>query len=990
MKPWIATTLGLAISLLAVPSLRAAEPVLTIDAGGHKSLIKTVVFSRDGRLLVSAGDDKDIRVWNVETGEPVRTIRGQTGPGREGQITLLALSPDERFLAAAGFLPGTPAERYALRLHDFQTGRIIRLLQRHTDDVLSLAFSPDSRFLASSGADGILNLWDVTEQRVYWTETKLGLISSLSFSSDGTRLLTGGGTTGLWLRDANTGSPIRRLENPEPGSRLAVLSPDGRFAAAEKVLVGGRGNVVLWDTQTGGTIADLGMVADLAALSFSPDGQQLIAIGGGTSSALRTFSIPARKLLDWGPLCEAPARTAAISPDGKTAATSGTREICLSPLGPERTTRRLTGKGAPVWSVGWSADGRSIAFGNTFRYTGANHRGPLERLFLLGRPGEPEIDLGGKVTDESSYTRALETFGDYGLRTKSGEMDPVLQIFQKDRLLREIKRDTSSGTAHRCFTFTPDGRFVISGSISGLITVYSRDTGKKVRDLIGHTGEVWAVAVSPDGRRLVSGSEDQTFRLWDLESGKQSLAVFAGSDAEWVAWVPEGYYTSSIQGDRYVGWRLDRGVGNATDYYPAAQFQQQFYQPEVVARYLQTPDLQQALTIPAPQRPTPEQKVRPPHEAMPFLVETATSLETILPPILYVIEPTGESITVRQETVRIRAAAFSNTLPLTDLKVLINGLQIYGQPEGTAKGDPLRREVEMDVTLKPGENVLTFVAAHEKARTAPEIRRIRYEPAPGTRPETAKPDLILLAIGISDYSAGSLALSFADDDARTLTEAFRGQEKRLFGRVVTRVLPEPGKPARRGDILKALDWLSREGGEQDLRILFLSGHGGLDRRGNYYFFAQDRDPAEDPEIDSVRWDRVLESLTSVPSNTILMIDSCHAGAAGPPGVKSSADLTRVVKEMSSLYSGLVTFAASTGWEVSVERKEWGHGAFTLALLEGLRGKADGFGGGDRNGRIDTEELGAWIKKRVRELTDDRQHAIFDSGGVPPFDLFAPK
>ena len=52
------------------------QPVLVINSGGHTAVIRKILFSHDGRYLVSAGDDKVVRVWSVESGEVVRTFRG--------------------------------------------------------------------------------------------------------------------------------------------------------------------------------------------------------------------------------------------------------------------------------------------------------------------------------------------------------------------------------------------------------------------------------------------------------------------------------------------------------------------------------------------------------------------------------------------------------------------------------------------------------------------------------------------------------------------------------------------------------------------------------------------------------------------------------------------------------------------------------------------------------------------------------------------------
>jgi uncharacterized caspase-like protein len=185
-------------------------------------------------------------------------------------------------------------------------------------------------------------------------------------------------------------------------------------------------------------------------------------------------------------------------------------------------------------------------------------------------------------------------------------------------------------------------------------------------------------------------------------------------------------------------------------------------------------------------------------------------------------------------------------------------------------------------------------------------------------------------------------------------KAFQAQEGRLFHKVrPKRLLNEE---ATRADIIRALNWL-REGTKEDYRLLFLAGHGGMDRQSNYYFFAHDHDPKDDMEVSNIKWNTILDRLTATPGKAILMVDTCRAAAvAGSGKARSAVNFDQILKEMQSDYRGLVTFAASTGKQVSVEKPEWGHGAFTKALLEGLDGKADGYGG-RANGYIETKELG---------------------------------
>ena len=182
-----------------------AEPLITIDAGGHKSDVSKVFFTSDNRYLVSAGD-KEIRVWHLASGRTERRILGSKGQGREGEIRDMALSPDGKILAVGGiFAPvGADFEEVlnaginmgVIRLYDFVSGKMVGVLKGHTSPVNALAFSPDGRLLASIALDLSIRLWDLTQSRTLrilgdnesvWS-TGGGMAARIAFSPDGQRL----------------------------------------------------------------------------------------------------------------------------------------------------------------------------------------------------------------------------------------------------------------------------------------------------------------------------------------------------------------------------------------------------------------------------------------------------------------------------------------------------------------------------------------------------------------------------------------------------------------------------------------------------------------------------------------------------------------------------------------------------------------------------------------------------------------------------------
>ncbi len=86
----------LTLILLLTIALISKDKYLKLDTKGHTSLIRDVIVTKSGDII-SASDDKTIRVWDSQTGKEKRKILGQIGEGLEGAIYAIALSPDEKY-----------------------------------------------------------------------------------------------------------------------------------------------------------------------------------------------------------------------------------------------------------------------------------------------------------------------------------------------------------------------------------------------------------------------------------------------------------------------------------------------------------------------------------------------------------------------------------------------------------------------------------------------------------------------------------------------------------------------------------------------------------------------------------------------------------------------------------------------------------------------------------------------------------------------------
>src|SRR5262249_61268079 len=142
---------------------------------------------------------------------------------------------------------------------------------------------------------------------------------------------------------------------------------------------------------------------------------------------------------------------------------------------------------------------------------------------------------------------------------------------------------------HSAYTFTAEGRGVLSGGLNGALRLYALDGTLRVT-LVGHTGEIKAVAVSADGRWALSGANDQPLCLWSLPPVmptspgelKPTLTFFPAQDGEWVAWTPEPYFSASARGIRLIGASINQGFDKRAPYISGEQLRERFYRPELI------------------------------------------------------------------------------------------------------------------------------------------------------------------------------------------------------------------------------------------------------------------------------------------------------------------------------------------------------------------------------------------------------------------------
>jgi WD40 repeat protein len=261
------------------PATPGDKPELILQTG-HTRSANAVAFSSDNRWLASGGKDNVIKIWDLATGNVLRTLYGHTS-----NVNALAVSPDGKLLASGsgdindkrdlgtftqgGVVGG--AEDNTVRIWSVQTGRQLQVLRGHELPVGAVAFSNDGHSLTSVSGDAV-KVWDVsagTELRSQ--KTKYGSTGMEKLNSMPSFSVWGGG-------DKQQKQEAQRLKNFKLSASKMAVSSNGQFAAVGQP----DKDVKIYDAQSGRELRDLPFKAipeaENSSLAFSADAR-LIAFG---------------------------------------------------------------------------------------------------------------------------------------------------------------------------------------------------------------------------------------------------------------------------------------------------------------------------------------------------------------------------------------------------------------------------------------------------------------------------------------------------------------------------------------------------------------------------------------------------------------------------------------------------------------------------------------------------------------------------------------
>lgn len=991
-----------ALSSLPASSRAETAPQLRLEVGQHAAPIRRLALDESGELLLTAGDDKTARIWRVGTRELLQVLRPPIGDGWEGRLYGASFSPNNTTIAVAGDTGAGFGGKNRIYLFDRSSGRLERTLDAGAGAIKRIAWSSDGSFVAACSAKPAeAFVFDMRDKgKRLGSAALLGDCYGLAFGSDNQLAVTQfGHRLGIYDTARNG---LRLLAQTDELS--GTLPTSVAFAPNQSLLAVGyfdpQAPVDVFAAPKDGQIKKLASLngrdidhGSLGNVAWSKSGQWLYAAGNGYRGR-NVFIVRRWHTQNWKS-ADFPAATNSITdlvPTPDDGVIFGGFEGNWSILnGAGELHRGESGiadlRGAQALKI--SRDGMVVQW--NYRDGGPPSHFDVRRRVIQAGAG---TDLQGAETSR------------FGIDVSGWE-----NTFQPQFGRTPIRLDDAE--VSRSLAILPDKQGFVLGADRSL-----RRYDYQGRPLwqIAVPGEARAVVATADGERFVVACTDGSLRWYRSRDGVLLLSLWPHPDGvRWVLWQPDGYYDISPGADRLIGWHVNNGTDAAGDFYPIAKFRQMFHRPDVLDHYLAVWDIaaahQQADAAIA------AQSLKPPPPPPPSVIQA-------LPPVVDLISPaevrTGSDKLTLQFKVRSQAdapaqqvkvrvagidvdvgaqidsaklgggAPISVTIPLPAHPAIVLVLAANKHGYSTAAAVRVERETPVAAAapvVKPPDTpaVAAVAPAAPTAGAAPKppsSAPIRPQsPPPVQRAEAAAPKLFILAVGVSKYANSSYDLDLPAKDALDFYNVVLQQRRsKLYRDVEAHVLTD--KSATRANILDGLEWLKKNVTPDDMAILFLAGHGYSRPDRSYFFIAHDAD-VDHLEQTAVSNEQITNLITSIKGQRLFFIDTCHAGNA-LGGARFSTEISHMVSDLTSEENAVIVFSSSTGKQFSLEKTEWGNGAFTKVLVQGIQGAADFKG----TGKITQKGLDFYLSDEVSRLTEGQQTPLtIIPFGTPDFVVF---
>lgn len=519
----------------------------------------------------------------------------------------------------------------------------------------------------------------------------------------------------------------------------------------------------------------------------------------------------------------------------------------------------------------------------------------------------------------------------------------------------------------------PDGS-VVAGTSLGKLFFWKKGQTKPHLQSRDHHAEIKSISLSSDSTRMFTADWNGQITVWDTKTQEPIVFVYQvidDSGTDYIFLTPDHYYKATPGISRHINFVKDGQP------YAFEQFDLRNNRPDIILSRLGGDPAEIELL----------------HKAWKKRLRRASISEESLSADYHVpttdLNRKGIPLITSDVTLPLEVDFADTQYNLSEVSVTVNGVPVLSPDKRRVTGRTFK--LRENIALASGNNEITVWCTNAKgASSLRETFNVTYTPR-----KLVKPDLYIVAAGVSGYADSRYNLGFAAKDAGDFVETMKKRVGQNFGDVKTFVLTDAQVTPASLDRIRTFLATSKP---DDVALVFFAGHGVLDRELDYYLAAYDMD-FSDPKKGGIAYDDFMGVFDGVPAlNRACFIDACHSGeldkedylvvntvempageelifrAAGQ-NVSAKNDIERVNTILTDMFRdtrwgvGATVLSSAGGAELAVESHEWNNGLFTYCLLKGIQSDvADS----DHNGRISLSEWIDYTRRQVSEMSEGRQ------------------
>jgi WD40 repeat protein len=480
-------------------SLETGLPLLEWEA---PEIVSSLAISPDGRLLASGGEDNNITLWNPETGQQLKIL---TGHEQAISTNSLAFSPNGKILGSASY-------DNTARLWFLEQNRSVTL-KGHTDKLQGIAFSPDGLTVATCSVDASVRLWDIKTAKT--SGVLLGhknKVFGLDFIQNGKYLVTASQDRTLRIWDTESGVTKRVLQGHTAGVTDIIAQTGQIFTSSND------GKVMRWQSALPYQyIIDL--PSEPASVAISPNGKRLIV--GFADGTLRWYSQPGLKLL-WEDIAHlADVQRLAFNADGSllvSVSLDGSAKLWQIKDDKLEMIKLYLDHKEAINAVAFSPDSNKIV---TASYDDNIGIFDLNSNTVKFYQSDQHEDFNS-VSFDKKGTKLL-TASDHHMRLWSINDGTSLRLLQAFPQMPDMIMWAA---------LSPNGKLAASVGRDWLVNVYSTTNSQFYHLFVGHEQTIHRAIFTPDSHQLITASGDATIRFWHFINDGELFSLRLPSQVE--------------------------------------------------------------------------------------------------------------------------------------------------------------------------------------------------------------------------------------------------------------------------------------------------------------------------------------------------------------------------------------------------------------------------------------------------------------------------